>query len=1189
MKKILLAIFGAALLMVGCTKEIQTAVNDLNSRVSALETQVAANKAAIEKLQAGAVIQSVAQTATGWTITLSNNDVLVLYNGTNGTNGTNGQDGAPGKDGADGDSFFSSVEVDGDTVIIKLVDGTTFVLPLAVDFGLELLTEDAVLKASATTAIPYRVNGATPETKLHVVAGGNYTAKVSENSPEILITAPAVLTENSIVVMADRGDGRVSVKTINIVGQELEVSTTFARTAYFWSDSFNMKVASNVRVTFSSDVPWLTFEGTKATEEYEVTVKVAVTPSCKARTGHVIVKDPEGNIVQNLAVTQDGCTTFFLNNQKGYSTWADAAAALATATADGQNIGTDGSVQIIISQDAELDRIVLPANEAIKSLVIKPRFYGVPAADPSKVVIKGLTIPGGLPTTIQDLVIRPDGTGILDNLNPTYGTGIAIYDGDNVININNVTFDGTDPAYTATTPTMIFDKGSKAGSVINITNCHADFGGCRGFQLYGAGKYTIDHNTLANAYKSYMGRLYATVDVTLTNNLIDTAENVFNLYVVGPTVTPAIVCDADCKLTSEDSNTYSDKVVRLYTGKTQIGEGGVHDAAGEKSVYPAVKGGSGIVTLGVIKYPTVSAALSAATNGAVIEVAEGEIDDNIKIPAGKSVTIKGAPGASRDKVIINGNIEIAGSVVLQDLTLKTKEGVTNNVLTVADASDGYNWGHNYLARVEAGASNVVLNNVHLDATLANADFKSSMSMLWISQASNIQVLNCTFDADPEGCYCPNQTHDADVLWSGNVFNGLGKKEWVIRVMDRTYATLTGNEFSVAGEAIQLYSDFNAYKGALILGDGVNDDNIYGPAVTKAVSSVYTMADYLFAGVTIKPSSIAFNAPTTAPARDPEIALIWKHIDDEAWNADVDIANVRNIAINQNAMYLPATSGHIYTLSLADGSLQKDQVLEDTEGHWPGLCGAATLSDGTVVLSTMALNTAKKFKVFTYDGANLTTLVNMPGEDQYRLGDKITVVGTKDNMTVYAVDYKTGSADNGRYLTFKPGAEVLTAPTSIVTIKGMPSNANMAEMVPFADGKYYFQLEGGKDDMILTDGAENATAATITLGDLNADVNRRMTRGANFFTAGGKQYMALIEMLGYNGGNSFGATLRVYALPTGDPEKDLVGAKAICTYDLATGTASGNACGNLVVLKVGAKIYFGVGLKSAGVALLEFKY
>ena len=47
MKKILLAIFGAALLMVGCTKEIETSVNDINSRLTTLEAQVAANKTAI--------------------------------------------------------------------------------------------------------------------------------------------------------------------------------------------------------------------------------------------------------------------------------------------------------------------------------------------------------------------------------------------------------------------------------------------------------------------------------------------------------------------------------------------------------------------------------------------------------------------------------------------------------------------------------------------------------------------------------------------------------------------------------------------------------------------------------------------------------------------------------------------------------------------------------------------------------------------------------------------------------------------------------------------------------------------------------------------------------------------------------------------------------------------------------------
>ena len=1167
MKKILLAIFGAALLLVGCNKELETKVNDLGSRLTAVESQVAANKAAIEALQKANFITGVTPMAddAGWVVTISGGKELALYNG---------KDGAAGADGADGDAFFKSVVVEGDTVIITLTDDTVITVPFVVDFALELVTDELVVKPSAKMAVPYRVVGATDETKLHAVAGGNYKVEIDEAAGIIWLTTPAVLEDNSVVVMADRGDGKVSVKTLKFVGQVFETTTDFARAAYFWGDSFTVKVASNIHANVTADVPWITFEGTKATETYDVTVKIAVTPSCKARTGNIIVKDDAGVVIKNVAVTQGGCSTFFLNNQNAYATWEAAATALATGTTDGKVIQADGKVEVIISQDAELERIVFPANDAIKSIVIKPRFYGVPACDPSKVVVKGVTVPAGIPTTIENIVIRPDGNQVIAGINSgTYGTGIAILSGANTVNINGVIFDGTNEAYIGTTPTMIFDCGSAAGSTINITNCTADFGGCRGVQTYGSGTYVFDSNTLTHAYASYMMRIYDHVNVTFTNNLFDSENNLIDLRVGGNAhdgeVEPKV---EDGKLVN-DTNTYSDKVVRVYTSRFG-------------SIYPGSTGGEGIVKVGSIKYPTVSAAIAKAADGAVIEVGEGEIDDNVKIPANKTLTIKGAAGTARDKVVINGNLEIAGSLTLSGLTLKTKEGVTNNVLGVADPSDGFAWGHTYLARIELGAHDVTFDNVRFVATAAVADLKNSMSMLWISQATNIKVLNSIFDVAADGAYCINQTHLADVLWSGNQFNGAGANAWAIRVMDKTVNTITSNEFNVTGQAIQIYSDFT---GRLTLGNGVEDDNHYGPAVTEAVYSPFSLYELVSKGVTLQPINISLNAPTTAPAKDPEIELVWKHIDDTDWNATIDIANVRNIALNQDAMYLPCTAGHIYTLSLADGSLVKDQVLDDTEGHWPGLCGAATLSDGTVLLGTMALNTAKKFKVYTYDGTNLNVLVNMPGEDQYRLGDKITAAGTKDNMTIYAVDHKTGSANNGRYLTFKPGAEVLTAPTAIVPITGMGSNAGMAEIVPFADGKYYFELEGGKDDLIVTDGTDGASAKAITLGDLNADVNKRMTRGAKFFTAGGKNYMALIEMLGYNGANSFGATVRVYALPTNNPEVDLVGANAICTYTLPSPTASGNACGNLEVLKVGAKVYFGVGLKSAGVALLEFKY
>ena len=1200
MKKILLAIFGAALLMVGCTKEIETSVNDINSRLTALEGQVAANKAAIEALQKASFISNVEQTETGWTITLNNNQVITLYNGAAGAQGPQGPQGPEGAKGADGDAFFKSVSVDGELVTITLNDeaGTTYVLPLYVEFGLELLMDDVAVKPSATVSIPYKLVGATAQTKLYVIAGGSYTAKVDEVNEVVVIETPAVLDPNSIIIIADRGDGKSAIKAINLEGQEVSISAPAAAFNYWDDADFKVKVVSNTPVTVSTDVPWLTIKDVKSSVTYDVTAHVTTSPTCLARTGHVIVRDAIGTVIQSLAVTQTGVAQFFLNNKKAYTTWAEAATALATAAA-GDDLGiidANGEVKVIISQDANVDRIVFPANEAIKSVKIMPRFYGVPSVDPTKVFVKGVTVPAGVPTTIENIVIRPDGAQAIDGVNYGNPTALNLKTGVNTLTVNNVLFDGLDPAYATGTPTMIVDQSSSEGSVINITNCRiATIKGGNGdgieagrmAQLYGAGKYTFDNCVFEGGYYDYAFRLYNTVDLTLTNNTINIYNNWVNLRsgsneFTGK-VTPSMEVDANNKLISEDSNVYGPDVVRVYTGNT-----------GKGSIYPAAKGGAGIVTLDGIKYATVSAALANAANGAVVEIAEGEIDDNIKIPAGKNYTIKAAAGAVRDKVIVNGNIEVAGSATISGITVKTKAGLTDNSVSVSPSDDPYNWSHAYLIRLENGAKDVTIENVRFVATEALAGpgasgaqtpFKDGLTELFIAQSKNVKVLNCVFDSSVDGAYCNNQTYASEVEFRGNVFNVGGKKTYASRISVNSIVTYSGNEFNS-----KFGIDFYNFTGALILGDGVEDDNHYMGVVTNALNSAEDKYTVLSNGATILPVTVTFNAPTTAPAKDPEIALIWKHIDDEAWNATVDIANVRNVTMNEKAMYLPQTGGHVYTLSLEDGSVVKDQEVPGTGGHWAGYCGAYSLSDGTILLASGAINSGAHFLVSTYDGANLKTVVDFVNDGTYRLGDHFTAVGTKDDFTVYAVDYKKGADNSGRYLAFNyKGGDALTTFTDSVKISGMPSNANMAEMTPFAAGKYYLQLEGGKNDYIVTDGATGANAAEIALGDLNADVNKRMTRGAKFFTAGGKNYMAFVEFITYDGGYGRGGRVHVYALPTNNPEVDLKGATAVATYDLPTNTGSGNAQASFMVTKVGAKVYFGVGLRAAGVALLEFKY
>ena len=134
------------LLAVACQKYDDSAitgrVSALEQKVSSIESQIAALQTAINNKVS---VEKVEQTATGWTIFLTDKTSISLSNGKDGQNGKdgkdgkdgqNGQDGKPGQDGQpgkDGDTFFKSVTVEGGYVKIVLNDEaqTEFILPLA--------------------------------------------------------------------------------------------------------------------------------------------------------------------------------------------------------------------------------------------------------------------------------------------------------------------------------------------------------------------------------------------------------------------------------------------------------------------------------------------------------------------------------------------------------------------------------------------------------------------------------------------------------------------------------------------------------------------------------------------------------------------------------------------------------------------------------------------------------------------------------------------------------------------------------------------------------------------------------------------------------------------------------------------------------------------------------------------------
>ncbi len=121
MKRIIVGLAFTAALLCGCQK-----INDLESRMKVAETDISALKSDVAKLMAAVdkkyTITDFNETATGYTITLSDGSTISLKNGA---------------DGKDGDAILKSISSENGFVVITLVDGSVYRIPLADDYPLK--------------------------------------------------------------------------------------------------------------------------------------------------------------------------------------------------------------------------------------------------------------------------------------------------------------------------------------------------------------------------------------------------------------------------------------------------------------------------------------------------------------------------------------------------------------------------------------------------------------------------------------------------------------------------------------------------------------------------------------------------------------------------------------------------------------------------------------------------------------------------------------------------------------------------------------------------------------------------------------------------------------------------------------------------------------------------------------------
>ena len=114
--------------------ELWNKVDELETKVEANASDIAALSALVDALNNGKVIVGTQQTENGYVLTFNDGSQVSVLNGKDGA------DGKDGESGANGDSFFTSIEETDDIVIITLADGRVIKLPKALDYELRVLT-----------------------------------------------------------------------------------------------------------------------------------------------------------------------------------------------------------------------------------------------------------------------------------------------------------------------------------------------------------------------------------------------------------------------------------------------------------------------------------------------------------------------------------------------------------------------------------------------------------------------------------------------------------------------------------------------------------------------------------------------------------------------------------------------------------------------------------------------------------------------------------------------------------------------------------------------------------------------------------------------------------------------------------------------------------------------------------------
>ena len=361
MKKIFLALAAAAALFVGCTKELEQRVGDLETSVEQIKSDLKAlDKAVKDKL----VVNELVTLENGYKLVFSDGTSVTLQNGAKGETGPQGPQGEKGETGATGpqgpqgpqgetgpqgpqgekgpqgetgpqgpqgekgDAFFESVELseDGCNLVITLVadeegNQKVYYLPMGA-FNIMFNTSDFVDAPNTTVKVPYTISGAkASDVVVRVLSTKNCTAVVDAAGKTVDVT----LGEGEAYVdvyAINNATGEIKAKTLTFYGYTViaQEKVFFVSPAPAASDLIRIPVTTDVEYQIEVSDSWIEHMDTETKAELRNDVLVfkvwGENTTEYDRTATITLK-VNGKAVTSFDVTQKNYYPQWIKNEEG--------------------------------------------------------------------------------------------------------------------------------------------------------------------------------------------------------------------------------------------------------------------------------------------------------------------------------------------------------------------------------------------------------------------------------------------------------------------------------------------------------------------------------------------------------------------------------------------------------------------------------------------------------------------------------------------------------------------------------------------------------------------------------------------------------------------------------------------------------------------------------------------------------